>query len=79
MLDRHVRPGARDDQRLDAETAQQDVEPRLVEPVHPHLLDDVIARLRFEPIDRRGAPAPANERVRALDALEQRRVLLQAR
>ena len=31
VLDRHVRPGARDDQRLDAEAAQQDVEARLVE------------------------------------------------
>ena len=68
----------RDDQRLDAEAAQQDVQSRLVEPVHAHLLDDVISVLRLEALGGRRAPGAADERIGPLDALEQRRVLLEA-
>ena len=78
VLDRHVRPGAADHDRVDAEPLEQDVQARLEEAVHPHLLDDVVPLLGLEAVGRRGAPRAANERVRIPHALEQRGVLLQA-
>ena len=63
VLDGHVRPRAGDDELVGAEAAEQDVQPGLVEAVHPHLLDDVVAVLGLQALDRRRAPAAAHERV----------------
>ena len=67
------------DDRVGAEAAQERLERGGVEAVHAHLLDDEVALLRLEPVGRRRAPGAAHEPVRALHALEERRVLLQPR
>jgi hypothetical protein len=78
VLDGHIRPCARDDDRLDPEAAQEDVEPGLVEAVHAHLLDHVIALGGLEAVGGGRAPRAAHERVGLAHALEQRGVLLES-
>ena len=79
MLDGHVRPGAGDDERLDAEAAQDDVQLGVVEAVHPRLLEDEVALLGLQPVCRRSSPRAAHQGVAALDVTEERRVLLETR
>jgi hypothetical protein len=78
VLDGHVRPGARDDDRVGAEAREQVLESSALPGAHAHLLDDEVAVLRLQAVGRRGAPRVTHERIRVLDALEERRVQLQA-
>src|SRR4029079_14120608 len=77
VLHGHVRPGARDDELVALETAQERLEDRVLPGVHPHLLDVEVAVLGLEAFGRLRAPAAPDERVVRLDALEERRVYLQ--
>ena len=78
VLDRHVRPGPGDDDRVAPVLLEQALEGRVVPRAHPHLLDHVVAVLRLESVGRRRAPRAAHERARVLHAVEERRVELQA-